>query len=89
MFISRCRISSIGASLLKKETRSIFHPIMQVSRASFSTDNTVLSSTVKRLLKNAEVFCFDVDSTVITEEGIDCLAVHKGVGEQVAHFTKT
>jgi phosphoserine phosphatase len=32
--------------------------------------------------------CFDVDSTVITEEGIDQLAAFKGVGAAVAELTR-
>ena len=32
--------------------------------------------------------CFDVDSTVIEEEGIDMLAEFKGAGEAVAEWTK-
>ena len=31
---------------------------------------------------------FDVDSTVCTDEGIDKLAAHCGVGEEVAEWTK-
>lgn len=43
---------------------------------------------VKRLLLNADAVCFDVDSTVIEEEGIDMLAEFKGAGEAVAEWTK-
>ena len=32
--------------------------------------------------------CFDVDSTVIDEEGIDVLAAHNGAGEAVAEWTR-
>jgi phosphoserine phosphatase len=32
--------------------------------------------------------CFDVDSTVIPEEGIDVIAAHMGKGEQVAALTR-
>jgi hypothetical protein len=39
-------------------------------------------------LKSAQCVCFDVDSTVIQEEGIDVLAASLGVGEQVAELTK-
>lgn len=49
------------------------------------------SSAVMRaqeLLKRAQAVCFDVDSTVIMEEGIDVLAAHKGVGEAVAELTR-
>mmetsp|Transcript_21897 Transcript_21897/g.49831 ORF Transcript_21897/g.49831 Transcript_21897/m.49831 type:complete len:109 (-) Transcript_21897:288-614(-) len=38
-------------------------------------------------LAQADAVCFDVDSTVVTEEGIDVLAAHLGVGQQVADLT--
>jgi len=39
-------------------------------------------------LANADAVCFDVDSTVIMEEGIDVLADYLGKGEEVAAWTK-
>jgi len=41
-----------------------------------------------KIIQSAQAYCFDVDSTVITEEGIDRLAEYKGVGEAVAEMTK-
>ena len=41
----------------------------------------------KSTLHNADAVCFDVDSTVICEEGIDELAAYLGVGEAVAEMT--
>jgi phosphoserine phosphatase len=38
-------------------------------------------------LANADAVCFDVDSTVIQEEGIDVLAASLGKGEEVAAWT--
>jgi len=38
-------------------------------------------------LKNADAVCFDVDSTVIQEEGIDVLADSLGKGKAVAEWT--
>ena len=40
-----------------------------------------------KLLRGAHAFCFDVDSTVIQDEGIDVLAAYKGAGEAVAALT--
>ncbi|CAD5126060.1 DgyrCDS14229 [Dimorphilus gyrociliatus] len=37
--------------------------------------------------KKADCVCFDVDSTVCTDEGADELAAFMGVGEQVANLT--
>jgi len=39
-------------------------------------------------LRVAEAVCFDVDSTVIQEEGIDVLAEFNGAGAAVAEWTK-
>lgn len=60
-------------------TRSTRHGIM---RTFSSIENT------KSLLKKVQAVCFDVDSTVINEEGIDVLAEYKGVGEKVVELTK-
>jgi phosphoserine phosphatase len=38
-------------------------------------------------MRDAKVVCFDVDSTVIQEEGIDELAAFKGQGAAVAALT--
>jgi phosphoserine phosphatase len=38
-------------------------------------------------LRHADAVCFDVDSTVITEEGIDVLAEYLGQGREVAALT--
>merc|ERR1719478_882182 len=38
-------------------------------------------------LRAADAVCFDVDSTVITSEGIDDLAAFLGCGEKVAELT--
>lgn len=43
---------------------------------------TTLSQT-KELFRRADAVCFDVDSTVIKEEGIDELAKFCGVGDAV------
>ena len=40
-----------------------------------------------RLIQTADAFCFDVDSTVCTDEGIDELAEYLGKGEEVAEMT--
>uniref|UniRef100_A0A8C5LR80 Phosphoserine phosphatase n=1 Tax=Leptobrachium leishanense TaxID=445787 RepID=A0A8C5LR80_9ANUR len=45
-------------------------------------------SELKEIFRNAEAVCFDVDSTVIKEEGIDELAKFCGVGDAVAEMTR-
>lgn len=46
-------------------------------------------SEVKCVWRSADCVCFDVDSTVCTDEAIDELAAYLGVGEQVANLTNT
>ncbi|XP_034025224.1 phosphoserine phosphatase [Thalassophryne amazonica] len=48
---------------------------------------TTLSQT-KALFRRADAVCFDVDSTVIKEEGIDELAKFCGVGDAVTAMTR-
>ena len=42
----------------------------------------------KQCLRTADAVCFDFDSTLIGEEGIDVLAEHCGAGAEVAAWTK-
>ncbi|XP_028662666.1 phosphoserine phosphatase isoform X3 [Erpetoichthys calabaricus] len=42
----------------------------------------------KEMFRNADAVCFDVDSTVIKEEGIDELAKFCGVGDAVTEMTR-
>ncbi|XP_044255109.1 phosphoserine phosphatase [Tribolium madens] len=46
-----------------------------------------MSGEVQKILKNADCVCFDVDSTVIQEEGIDELAKFCNKGAEVANLT--
>ncbi|XP_053563431.1 phosphoserine phosphatase [Bombina bombina] len=51
--------------------------------------NTMTSlSELKEIFRTADAVCFDVDSTVIKEEGIDELAKFCGVGDAVAEMTR-
>ncbi|CAH2222731.1 phosphoserine phosphatase [Pelobates cultripes] len=45
-------------------------------------------SELKEIFRSADAVCFDVDSTVIKEEGIDELAKFCGVGDAVAEMTR-
>lgn len=40
----------------------------------------------KEIIKSADIVCFDVDSTVIKEEGIDELAEFCGKGQEVSNL---
>ncbi|KAM9811342.1 phosphoserine phosphatase [Syngnathus typhle] len=55
--------------------------------ATFSTAMSTMSET-KELFRRADAVCFDVDSTVIKEEGIDELAKFCGVGDAVTEMTR-
>ncbi|KAJ8922872.1 hypothetical protein NQ315_007907 [Exocentrus adspersus] len=46
-----------------------------------------MASEVQDVLRNTDAVCFDVDSTVIQEEGIDELAKFCNRGEEVAELT--
>lgn len=43
-------------------------------------------SDMKEVFRRADAVCFDVDSTVIKEEGIDELAKFCGVGDAVTEM---
>jgi len=58
------------------------------SRGLAATRLVDVKEEIQKLIQDSEAFCFDVDSTVITEEGIDSLAAFKGVGQEVADLTK-
>lgn len=44
-------------------------------------------AAVQHIFRTCAAVCFDVDSTVVVEEGIDVLAAHCGAGEAVAAWT--
>lgn len=75
--------------LLKPQAVATNHSKMTNDRTT-----TVVVPAAKRVaeareaLKTAQIVCFDVDSTIITEEGIDELAMYCGKGSEVAALTK-
>ncbi|KAJ6359000.1 hypothetical protein OIU76_000676 [Salix suchowensis] len=50
-------------------------------------DNTLPSKDILQLWRSADAVCFDVDSTVCLDEGIDELAEFCGAGKAVAEWT--
>ena len=42
----------------------------------------------QQIWRKADAVCFDVDSTLVTIEGLDALAEYCGVGEEVKQWTK-
>eukprot|EP00638_Chattonella_subsalsa_P004061 CAMPEP_0117755174 /NCGR_PEP_ID=MMETSP0947-20121206/13290_1 /TAXON_ID=44440 /ORGANISM="Chattonella subsalsa, Strain CCMP2191" /LENGTH=233 /DNA_ID=CAMNT_0005574449 /DNA_START=246 /DNA_END=944 /DNA_ORIENTATION=+ len=66
--------------------------ISVMMKASFSSVSAIDPSEqneeyARHALRKADAVCFDVDSTVIKEEGIDVLAEFCGAGEKVAELT--
>ncbi|EAT47796.1 AAEL001100-PC [Aedes aegypti] len=55
---------------------------------STAAELTKRPQEAREMLKRAQIVCFDVDSTIITEEGIDELAQFCGKGAEVAALTK-
>jgi phosphoserine phosphatase len=70
-----CMMSTISPDSLLKSVGSGGGVGNNIAEAMFS-------------LYNADAVCFDVDSTVIAEEGIDTLAEYLGKGDEVAELTK-
>jgi hypothetical protein len=60
-------------------------PPQAAAAAAFASE--ALTPRVRDLLWRADAVCFDVDSTVVTVEGIDELAAAAGKGAEVAALT--
>ncbi|XP_015883130.3 phosphoserine phosphatase, chloroplastic [Ziziphus jujuba] len=76
---------------MKKQPNSCSPIVASVQPLETSTPsrfkNTQPSKEVLELWKNANAVCFDVDSTVCLDEGIDELAEFCGAGKAVAEWT--
>ncbi|XP_063973652.1 phosphoserine phosphatase [Diachasmimorpha longicaudata] len=76
---------------LQTSTRSFHSPHIFDYQRNYSSKNSSIMNKlehVKFAWKNADVVTFDVDSTVIQEEGIDELANFCGKGKEVSELTK-
>ncbi|KAF8005735.1 hypothetical protein BT93_K0118 [Corymbia citriodora subsp. variegata] len=76
MTMSSKSFNSVSASIHPLEASNLSH-----------SDNTLPSKEVLDLWRNANAVCFDVDSTVCVDEGIDELAEFCGAGKAVAEWT--
>ena len=56
--------------------------------AAMRKDSYGKTQDVKRVWRECDAVCFDVDSTVCRDEGIDELAAYLGKAEEVAAWTK-
>ncbi len=77
---ARAASSARRAALLRAPRRGM------ADAARFPTET--LRQDVKEALWRAQAVCFDVDSTVVTVEGIDELAAHAGKKDAVAALTQ-
>lgn len=75
----------IKSSNLINSASSSIQPLESSSSECF--DNTLPSKEVLELWRSAEAVCFDVDSTVCIDEGIDEFAEFCGAGKAVAEWT--
>ncbi|KAJ0963490.1 hypothetical protein J5N97_028612 [Dioscorea zingiberensis] len=64
---------------------SALHSSKEISSTHF--DNTLPTKDVLEIWRKADAVCFDVDSTVCLDEGIDELADFCGSGQAVAEWT--
>lgn len=82
---------SVVSFSLRKHHRSILAPLTRFpssSSASYRSFSLLEKSHAKSILQKTDAVCFDVDSTVINEEGIDVLAEYNGAGAAVAEWTR-
>lgn len=78
-FLSTCAFFDIWFCVLPRAATTPQKYIMSVAPRLLKA---------KQLWKTSRAVCFDVDSTVVTEEGIDVLAEFCGAGPAVAEWTK-
>ncbi|XP_062242039.1 phosphoserine phosphatase isoform X1 [Platichthys flesus] len=72
---------------MRSGRRILLQLLFGPDRLCASRKMTSISQT-KELFRGADAVCFDVDSTVIKEEGIDELAKFCGVGDAVTEMTR-
>ncbi|PSS07978.1 Phosphoserine phosphatase [Actinidia chinensis var. chinensis] len=88
--VKQVLISPIGMMKHPKSLNSVaasFKPLESLAASSSRLDNTIPSKEVLEVWQNADAVCFDVDSTVCLDEGIDELAEFCGAGKAVAEWT--
>ncbi|CAH1801987.1 unnamed protein product [Owenia fusiformis] len=66
----------------------IFQFFQSLFRSLPSVKMTTTRAQTKEMWRTADAVCFDVDSTVIQNEGIDELAAFVGAGDKVSELTK-
>lgn len=79
-------VSSSASSLSSTGTAAAFSTTATATTVRYPAET--LQPRVQSLLRQITAVCFDVDSTVVTVEGIDEFAAHTGKKEEVAALTK-
>lgn len=71
----------------------VAHPVAAAPSQAAPLSTPIIDETpserCKRVWREADAVCFDVDSTVCQDEAIDELAAYLGVGEAVANVTRS
>ncbi|XP_059642200.1 phosphoserine phosphatase, chloroplastic [Cornus florida] len=81
-------VSPIGMMKQPKPFNSVAASVQPLEASALGPlDNTLPSREVLEVWRNADAVCFDVDSTVCQDEGIDELAEFCGAGKAVAEWT--
>ncbi|CAO2818492.1 unnamed protein product [Amaranthus hypochondriacus] len=84
----RVHRSAFGTIKYSKMTNSVASSIQPLEASTTERfDNTLPSKEMLDLWRNADAVCFDVDSTVCIDEGIDEFAEFCGAGKAVAEWT--
>ncbi|KAE8727796.1 Phosphoserine phosphatase [Hibiscus syriacus] len=79
-----------GQVWMMKRPKSLVRLLLQFNRLNPQLLATLIISSLPKVLKlwrSADAVCFDVDSTVCVDEGIDELAEFCGAGKAVAEWT--
>ncbi|GFZ17007.1 3-phosphoserine phosphatase [Actinidia rufa] len=79
------RINPVRASCMRHQSPSV--PPYTPHLVQWKAQLLVPAKEVLQLWQNADAVCFDVDSTVCLDEGIDELAEFCGAGKAVAEWT--
>ncbi|RDX65015.1 Phosphoserine phosphatase, chloroplastic [Mucuna pruriens] len=79
-------VCGIGIEVVKKKQCFVVAASVGGSKVGHF-ENTLPSKEVIELWRNGDAVCFDVDSTVCLDEGIDELAEFCGAGKAVAEWT--
>ncbi|KAH1246513.1 Phosphoserine phosphatase, chloroplastic [Glycine max] len=81
-------VCGFGIGVEKKKKKQCFVVAASVGGSKVvHFENTLPSKEVLELWRNGDAVCFDVDSTVCLDEGIDELAEFCGAGKAVAEWT--